>query len=366
MKRNVKILIDRVCSELGIATQRGRHNAFQWRLPPSETSGIDAGGYWDDLAARFRPKNRGWLFGMTSMSEQVYCDWYADKLYSGRGKIVELGAWLGALTMSIAMGLRRNPRTPREVIFHCYDRFRWYPSFEIAVKGTPFEGVYKRGDCFLPLFLSRIKDAADLVAPHKGSLHAQKWVDGPIEFLVVDAMKSEHILANVQKNFFPSLMTGRGILMHQDFMHFYEGWIHVAMYQLRDCYVPVYALPDAATVVFRCRKKPSLERLDFPRTVRKLPVNLIEDAYAWALEMVPAEHRDKIAAAHTMMYVHRNELETARRLLDRYHGNGPYGQSREFKMMLDYLRTDWAITLAPAPPTANELLKLIDKPPGVF
>jgi hypothetical protein len=80
VKRNVRILIDRVSSELGIATHRGRHSAFQWRLPPSETSGIDAGGYWDDLAARFRPKNRGWLFGMTSMSEQVYCDWYADKL----------------------------------------------------------------------------------------------------------------------------------------------------------------------------------------------------------------------------------------------------------------------------------------------
>jgi hypothetical protein len=282
---------------------------------------------------------------MTSMSEQVYCDWYADKLYTGRGKIVELGAWLGALTMAIAAGLRRNSRMPRKALFHSYDIFRWHHSFEIAVKGTPLERVFKDGDDFYPLYLHTIKDALDLVVPHQVDLSSEKWADGPIEFLVVDAMKNEALLRNIQDSFFPLLMRKRGILMHQDFMHFYEGWIHVAMYQLRDCYVPVCVLPDAGTVIFRCRKEPSRRELDFPRSVNELPVELIEGAYSWALRIVPEEHRDKIAAAHTMMYVHRADWEAAGRLLDRYQGHGPYRESHEFKMMLDYLLIDRGITL---------------------
>jgi hypothetical protein len=90
VKRNIRILIDRVFSELGIASEQAKHRAFQWRLPASETSGPDTGGFWDDWAARFRPKNRAWSFGMTSMSEQVYCDWYADKLYKGGGRLSSL------------------------------------------------------------------------------------------------------------------------------------------------------------------------------------------------------------------------------------------------------------------------------------
>ncbi len=345
MKRNVRILLDRVSSELGIASERGRHNAFQWRLPPSETSGGAAGGFWDHWAARYRPKNRAWLFGMTSMSEQVYCDWYADKLYTGRGKIAELGAWLGSLTMAIAAGLRRNPRLPKEAVLYSYDRFVWHHSFDIAVKGTSLEGVYKDGDDFYPHYLETIKDSADLIVPHKADLCDEKWEHGPIEFLVVDAMKYEDLVRNIQQNFFPFLMSGRGILMHQDFMHFYEGWIHVSMYQLRDCYVPVCALPDAGTVIFRCRKEPGRKELDFPSSVSELPVELIEEAYSWARNVVPEEYRDKIAAAHTMMYVHRADWETARRLLHDYHGHGPYRESREFQMMLDYLLADRGVTL---------------------
>jgi hypothetical protein len=230
-------------------------------------------------------------------------------------------------------------------MFHSYDLFRWHKSFEIAVKGTTLEGVYKDDDDFYPLFLLSIKDVSDLVVPHQADLGTEKWALGPIEFLLVDSMKYEALLRNIQDSFFPFVMPGRGILMHQDFMHFYESWIHVSMYQLRDSYVPLYALPDAATVIFRCRKEPSRQELDFPGSVSDLPVELIEEAYAWALRIVPEEHRDKIAAAHTMMYVHRADWETARRLLDRYQVNGPYRQSREFKMMLDCLKSDRGVTL---------------------
>ena len=342
MNSPFRTLIDRVMVGLGLADARKCHDAFQWLMP----AGTGPWGLLDAWACRFRPSNREWFSGMTSMSEQAYCEWYTARLYTGHGEIVELGCWLGSLTRAMVHGLRRNRSVESGKRIHSYDLFRWHPSFAEALRLTPFANAsYKDGDDFYPIYLETIKDVLGGVTPHKADLCTEKWTGGDIEFLVVDAMKYEALVRNIQRSFFPALMPRNGILMHQDFMHFYEGWIHVAMFKLRSFFSPLCAVPDSGTFVFRCDRRPEGDALDFPESVASLPGELVDDAFAWSLDLTPEESRDKVAAAHTMMYVHRSDTETARRLFHGYCVLGPYGHSKGFGDMIEYLKVDRGIVL---------------------
>ena len=336
------VLVDRVKFGLGLADARERHRLFQWLMPP----GAGPWKFLDAWASRFRPGKREWFAGMTSTAEQAYCEWYTSQLYSGHGEIVELGCWLGSLTRAMAYGLRRNRRAAVGKKIHSYDLFYWHHSFAEALRLTKFANTnFKTGDDFYPTYLEAIKDVLNDVIPNKADLCVEKWKGGDIEFLVVDAMKYEALVRNIQKNFFPALMPRRGFLMHQDFMHFYEGWIHVTMFKLRSFFSPVCAIPDSGTFVFRCDRQPGGDALDFPESVASLPASLVEESFAWALDLTPGENRDKIAAAHTMMYIHRGDTETARRLFHGYCVQGPYGKSTGFRDMINYLKEDRDIVL---------------------
>lgn len=357
MNKNLQILFDFLRYRLPSTTPRTRHLAFRWLLPTEATTETSQPNALDWLVCLGRPRRREWNLGMTSMTEQAYCEWYASRLYTGKGKIVELGAWLGALTIALATGLRRNKGKPGPNAFHAYDLFIWHHSFETAVRGTSIEAAYKEGADFYPLYLQTLASVRDLVTPHKADLVTETWSGGPIEFLLVDAMKYEALVQNIQGAFFPSLLPGTGILMHQDFMHFYESWIHVAMYLLRDRFEPVCALPDSGTFIFRCKTRPDADELRFPEKVADLPRELIEDAYEWAAGLVPPEQRDTIAAAHTMMYVHRAEFNRAMDLFERYCTRGLYHASAEFATMANYVATYCAMDLRRGLPTQTSSLE---------
>jgi hypothetical protein len=342
MNTPFRVLLDRLMFGFGIAGDEKRHAAFEWLLPP-ETRKY---GVLDAWACRFRPGKREWFSGMTSMSEQAYCEWYTSQLFTGRGEIVELGCWLGSLTRAMVHGLRRNRYSADGKKIQSYDLFSWHHSFAEALRLTQFaNATFQDGDDFHHLYLESIKDVQDRVVSRKADLCSEKWNGGNIEFLVVDAMKYEALVRNIQKNFFPALMPRTGILMHQDFLHFYEGWIHVTMFKLRKFFTPLCAIPDSGTFVFRCDRRPEGDALDFPEKVSALPGELVEESFAWALSLPLADGRDKVAAAHTMMYVHRGDVESARRLFHGYCVQGPYGKSPGFIDMVNYLKEDRGIVL---------------------
>ena len=60
-------------------------------------------------------------FAATSRQEQRYCQLFASKVFTGLGRIVEFGPWLGSLTKALGRGLAVNPRIKK--IFHM-----WIPS----------------------------------------------------------------------------------------------------------------------------------------------------------------------------------------------------------------------------------------------
>ena len=50
--------------------------------------------------------------------------------------------------------------------------------------------------------------------------------------------------------FFPALMSGASIIMHQDFAHWYTAWIHPIHYRLREYLEPLYDIPASGSMVF--------------------------------------------------------------------------------------------------------------------
>lgn len=202
------------------------------------------------------------LLGPTSAEEQAFCEWLTSEAFTGRAQVVELGPWLGSLTIPTARGLNRNVLlTPKSRIIHTYDMFVWQIGFEEWVRGTPHEGKFKVDDSFLSLY-------KEIVAPyqtgltiviHHEDLTLSKWNGGPIEFLINDAWKTVPIMSNIIKRFFPSLVVGATVF-HQDYLFATQSYIHVAMFRLREYFEFVLRLPNSSGVVFKKRR-------DVPKSV---------------------------------------------------------------------------------------------------
>jgi hypothetical protein len=59
---------------------------------------------------------------------------------------------------------------------------------------------------------------ADLVRVHEGDLLANGWSGDPIELLFVDFSKTWALNDFIVKEFFPSLIAGRSVVVQQDFV----------------------------------------------------------------------------------------------------------------------------------------------------
>jgi hypothetical protein len=70
------------------------------------------------------------------------------------------------------------------------------------------------------------------------------------------------------------------------------------------------------------------DALEFPDDAREFDKKQIDDAFEWNISLVAEKSRHFLAAAKTNMYVHRGDMQEARRLYDSYR-RGPFGDSRE-------------------------------------
>ncbi|MDQ1237940.1 MAG: hypothetical protein QG577_124 [Thermodesulfobacteriota bacterium] len=202
---------------------------------------------------KYASMDRTKFLGPTSLEEQAYCEWFAAEVFSGRGEIVELGSWLGSLTVSTARGLALNTLAqPNCRIIQTYDLFRWNVGFEDWVKGTPYEQRFRPNESFRTLYeeiIAPYRTGASIVV-HQEDLSRSKWDGTPIEFLINDAWKTVPIMANIIDNFFPSLLTG-SVVFHQDYLWVTESQIQIAMFLLRDYFEFPSRIENSCGVAFR-------------------------------------------------------------------------------------------------------------------
>jgi hypothetical protein len=262
------------------------------------------------------------LHGMTTANEKAYLYWYGKHIFSGEGDIVDLGCWLGSTSISLAMGLERNRRAKTSKLIHSYDEFIWRAYMDNGTKGTNLEGKYRHGDSFLDEFERRTNPWGEYVKACPGDLREVGWRGGPIEFLLIDAMKSWDAASGVVQNFFPALVPGSSIIMHQDFAHWFTAWIHPIHYRFRDYFEPLYDVPSSGSMIFRLIRPVPLELLKVEWAPEQFTQKEIDSAFSYSLGIVSSEKRPNIVAAKVMYFIHADQLDRAKKEIDQARSSG--------------------------------------------
>jgi hypothetical protein len=259
------------------------------------------------------------------------CNWfrtYAAETFTGAGTIVDLGCFVGSTTISLAQGLGSN-RGAKTAKIHAYDNFVWEDWMQRWWEAKGFAPAEVEAGSFLPEFLKRTSPWKDQIIVHAEDLAHSRWENGPIEFLLVDVMKSAEVAEAITRNFFTSLIPGKSYLAHQDFAHWLTSWIHLLQFRLRDSFAMAADVPNSGTVVFKYRKQFE------PEAVRDLSMasaaaEEIEAAFDYSLGLVSEGKKSSVIAAKAMAYLHRGNVDRAREVLETNPwGPASFGQDLE-------------------------------------
>lgn len=171
------------------------------------------------------------------------------------GAIIDLGAFLGGSSVSLALGAAKA--TPPKRV-HSYDRFR----LDEKVK---FQFLYKRGHGFvegedaLPVFRRFTKPVAEAIEVHQGDVREARWDGSPVAVLFVDLSKTKEINDHLLATFFPALVPG-SVIVQQDFLFFRNPWLYPTMQKLEGA-VEMLSSTDQNSVIFGVNRTPTAEEL---------------------------------------------------------------------------------------------------------
>ena len=270
---------------------------------------------------------------MTTRHEQHWLRTYAAREYQGIGAIVDLGCFFGATTIALAEGLSLNSAARQKAI-HAYDLFIWDEDFEVWARGREVEGQFSSGESFLPDFLKRTAPWRDFIVVHKEDLMEAQWRNGPIEFLLVDAMKTPETASAIVRRFFSHLIPGNSFVAQQDFAHCYTPWIHLLTFRLRDYFSVAADVPASGTTVFRCEKEIPCEKLAMNLSPSASSTDEIEAAFDYSFKIASEEKKGNIVAGKAMAYIERGEIDRAREIVTQTEYGSIAGE-------LEQIKTGW-------------------------
>ncbi len=189
---------------------------------------------------------------MLTHHEVNYLHWLSRRHHRGRGRIVELGCFLGGSTMALARGLANNPTVSQRLLT--------YDSFVMdGFAAEAFLHPYTAGDRFRALFDVYTSEHADLVEVREGwipeDLPRDREADlypeqAAVDVLFVDAAKTWGVHLTAMRAFGRHMSAG-SILVQQDFKNPFVHWIPIHMFELRRWFEPVHDVPVSASIGFR-------------------------------------------------------------------------------------------------------------------
>jgi hypothetical protein len=254
-------------------------------------------------------RERARIPGMTAMTERAYFKWHAQEEFTGAGAIVDLGCWLGSTTAAMAMGLTVNRRrSAKTAKIHAYDQFIWDPRMDHHAPPTRL-GPYEPGASFRPEFELVVSRWRDRIAVHEGDLLGERWTGGPIELLLVDAMKSWELASHIVRHFYPALLSTSGYLIHQDFSHCFTPWIPLTSYRLLEYLKPVKDIPRSESLVFRLVASPPSSELILTRA--SFDEAEIEAAFDHWVKATPPEKHSGLRTARILLIHYDGDAERA-------------------------------------------------------
>jgi hypothetical protein len=171
----------------------------------------------------------------------------AKEVYTGKGKIVDLGSFCGASAYSFAAGVRDSSllHTHEKVgCIYCYDLFETsLPGPRIWLQNNFFKSRDHSGNAtassymipehesfsYLGVFAWQLRELMWMIHAYPGDIRLFKWASHhEIEILMIDLAKTAELQCHVFRHFLPALAVN-GILIQQDFHIREHYYIPVAM-----------------------------------------------------------------------------------------------------------------------------------------
>lgn len=184
--------------------------------------------------------------GMIQPIEKQMLFWAGRDYYSGFGEIVELGTFLGTSTECLSKGLGENQRVPdKDGRIHCYDLFLRSENVDRAY--APWLDPYNIGlnGSFLPVVEHSLQAYRSFLQINAGDIMRQTWIGRPIEVLFIDMAVSWTVSDQIIRRFFPALMPGKSLIIHQDYCYQLAPWLSITMEYFAD-YFDIIANADSS------------------------------------------------------------------------------------------------------------------------
>lgn len=198
---------------------------------------------------------------MLSGPEQQLYFWLTAHWARDAGAVVDLGCFAGGSTARLAAG---QAAAGGKAPIHAYDRFT--ADERVKKKVLYPAGVAPfAGHDILPLARELLAPWDARIAFHPGEIEDNGWPGGPIEILALDACKSTAATDAIAAAFFPHLLAGHAIVVHQDFLHWSQPWLPAQMELLAEHFTPL-AHVAPSSLVYLCNSPPDATALAAART----------------------------------------------------------------------------------------------------
>jgi len=257
-------------------------------------------------------------YGMTTDNELQFLETYARDRFSGNGRIVDLGCWFGATTISLARGLASNDRATTNRLVEAMDLFTWESWMDPFVQQLSLPNRPTAGSSFYDDVLELLRPFAGLVRVEQVDLLNYRPDTAPIEFLFVDAMKCWPLSDAIVSRFFPLVLPGDGYVVQQDFAYYFPEMAtnHLVMWHLRDCFEWVHHVKNSCSVVFRC-----IAPVDVASLTALAPDRFTDDdidqAYEYSARCVHRDMRVFVEVAKLNFLIEQGRHEAGDRQLTR-------------------------------------------------
>jgi hypothetical protein len=149
------------------------------------------------------------------------------------GAIVDAGCFLGGSTVALLAGMRDRPGGWAGPPLASYDLFR----VEASTIPKFFDPSTPIGESFRPRYDAHVAGFDVPHDVHEGDITKIGWDGGPIDVLFLDVLKAPEINDAVLRDFFPSIVPGRSVIVHQDYGWGDLPWIPITVELMRDSLV---------------------------------------------------------------------------------------------------------------------------------
>jgi tetratricopeptide (TPR) repeat protein len=192
--------------------------------------------------------------GMLGPQEAMMFYHVAKDVFRGVGTVVDAGSFLGKSAFYLSNGLRENPSyDPTRDRIHCFDNFIVNDPYTVGYLYLSIKERLAVGDSTRAIFDSWSAPFADMLEVHQGDFLTMPWASQPIEILFIDIAKRPALGGHVVELFFPDLIVGESVVIHQDYHHPWLPHIHVTMEYLAEYFeLVIPRVNDSA--VFHYRK----------------------------------------------------------------------------------------------------------------